>query len=103
MISRAGKSKATAEPFRKVVFGSVTVEGPGPTKAETKSNVRAGQTGLARALRTLVKSGIKLDLPDGVPLFHADSEQPGLLIRVQNGKRERGRFVDGVFRKIADP
>lgn len=89
------------QPLRSIAFGSVTIENPVPSRAEIKRNIKAGQAALARAIRAIAKPGVKLDLPEGVPLYHSDPDRLGRLIRVLNGKREHGVFVDGKFRKIA--
>lgn len=81
-----------------VKFGSVTVEVIAPRKAEVKRNIQAGQSALARAKTKLVKHGVKIKAAKGVPLFHADPELPGQLIRELNGKRERGVFENGKFK-----
>ena len=64
---------------------------------EVEKNIVAGQEALSRAADTIVRPGVKLDIPDGVPVFHADPDRPDLIIRVLNGKREHGLFENGEF------
>ena len=81
-----------------VKFGSVTVKAHPQRKAEVERNVKAGQFALARARETLIKSGIKMKVAKGVPIFHADAKLPGQLVRRLNGKSESGVFVKGKFK-----
>lgn len=55
---------------------------------------------LARALPKLTKPGVRIKIRKGVPYFHADFENPKLLIRQLDGKITRGKIVDGKFRVI---
>lgn len=81
-----------------VKFGSVTVKVRPPHKAEVERNVKAGQFALAIARETLAKSGIKMKVAKGVPIFHADAKLPGQLIRRLDGRSESGVFVNGKFK-----
>jgi len=81
-----------------VEFGSVTVSVSTPKKSKVRRNVIDGQIALARAISKIVKPGIKINAAKGVPLFHAESEHPGLIVRELNGKRALGSFVNGKFR-----
>lgn len=87
-----------AEVAMTVKFGSVTVKVHPPHKAEVERNVKAGQSALARARETLIKSGIKMKIAKGVPIFHADAKLPGQLVRRLDGKSESGVFVKGKFK-----
>lgn len=87
--------------MKKVTFGAVTVEVPVPGSEEVARNVKAGQAALARAKKLIITPGVKLTHPQGVPLFHADPDHPGRLVRVLNGKSEHGTFVGGKFVKMA--
>ncbi len=87
--------------MKKVTFGAVTVEVPVPSSEEVARNVKAGQAALARAKKLIITPGVKLNPPKGVPLFHADPDRPGCLVRVLNGKSEHGTFVGGKFVKTA--
>lgn len=48
----------------------------------------------------LALPGVKIRPQRDVPLFHVDPDDPAKLIRILNGKVERGNFCDGRF--IAD-
>jgi hypothetical protein len=82
-----------------VKFGSVTVEVRAPRKADVKRNIKAGQLSLARVRTKIVKPGVKIEFAKGIPLFHADPDCPGKLIRERDGKRERGVFLNGKFKR----
>jgi len=81
----------------RVCFGSVQVEVRVPKSGEER-NIKVGQTALARALGSIFKPGIKLDVAKGVPLFHADPSHPGKIVREVNGKRDVGTFISGKFK-----
>lgn len=81
-----------------IKFGSVTVVADPPTKSEIKRNIKAGQRALARALNAIVTPGVNVNLPSGVPLYRADSEKRGYIIRELNGKRESGVVENGKFK-----
>ena len=53
---------------------------------------------MARALVRLTRPGIRLRPKRGIPLFQVDENDPDILIRDLNGKRERGVFQDGEFK-----
>lgn len=80
-----------------VTFGSVTVETTVPSPAEVRRNIRSGQRALQRALPCLLKPGVSLNTPPGVPIFYADREDPEVIIREMDGILERGRIVNGAF------
>ena len=80
-----------------VKFGSVTVHVLTPHKNEVQRNIKAGQSALARARTRLVRSGVKIDVPRGVPLFHANPVRPDQLVREIDGKLDYGVFVNGKF------
>jgi hypothetical protein len=83
-----------------VAFGSVTVKGGGPAPATVKHNIASGRSALKRGLSALIKPGVKLPRGKGIPIYHADPNDPTILIRELNGRDERGTLVDGEF-KIA--
>ncbi|QDQ28466.1 hypothetical protein FNU76_20055 [Chitinimonas arctica] len=82
---------------RRLTFGSVIVEVSALDRAEIQRNVKVGQAALARAKNTIVQAGVDLPEQEGVPLFHADPNRPGKLVRELDGKREIGSFVNGIF------
>ena len=81
-----------------VTFGSVTVQVLAPAKNEVRRNIKAGQSALKRATVRLVRSGVKLKVSKGVPLFHAHPTLAGQLVREIDGKSDYGTFVNGSFR-----
>ncbi len=79
-------------------FGSAVVKVRKADTRELAENVARGQAALARAMRALQTPGVKLKRTKGVPLYAADPEQPDHLVRVIDGRRERGVFEDGEFK-----
>jgi hypothetical protein len=44
---------------------------------------------------------VTLRVSPGVAVYHADPDDPNLLVRVIDGKEDRGKFVKGHFRKTS--
>jgi|GEM_PF-2543774 len=82
----------------KVTVGSVTVSVSQPTQEMIKRNLAASEVALSRAMKEIIKPGIKLNPAKGVPLYQADPDNPNLIIRKLDGKLEKGRFVAGKFK-----
>lgn len=82
----------------KVTVGSVTVSVSKPTQEMVKRNLAASGVALSRAMKEIIKPGVKLNPAKGVPLYQADPENPDLIIRKLDGKLEKGRFVAGKFK-----
>ena len=100
--SRSGARNQTAESRSlEVSFGSVTVHVRAPSKSAVQRNIKAGQFALERATKGLARSGVKIEISAGIPMFHADPIHPDRLVRELDGVRELGRFVNGTFRAIA--
>ena len=66
---------------------------------ERKRGVQQSNTALERLSITLATPGVRLPRRRNVPLYSADPENSGLLIRKLNGKTERGVLEGGVFRQ----
>ncbi|WP_298965930.1 hypothetical protein [uncultured Methylobacterium sp.] len=81
-------------------FGNVTVTGAAPSAESVERSVRQSSEALARLGERLAKPGIRLRPKKNVPLFWIDDDDPDLFVRRLNGRIERGRLVDGVFRVI---
>jgi len=95
-----GKPKKTIGKHAGVTvrFGSTSIVINEQKNLNEKRNIKAGQSGLARALKKIIDPGVKIDVVRGVPLFHADPIHPGKIIRELNGKRESGVLVNGQFK-----
>lgn len=93
------KTKA-AGPRTTVKFGGVTVVVAKPSRAQLKQNVAASTEALERVTKRLVRPGVRLYAKKNVPLFSADPSEPGIYIRVLNGKTERGVVENGLFKVI---
>lgn len=83
-----------------VEFGSVTVHVLAPSKTTVRRNIKAGQFALERATKGLARSGVKIKVSAGIPMFHTDPARPDHLVREINGVREFGKFVGGTFRAV---
>jgi hypothetical protein len=84
--------------FDDVRYGTVTMKIKRPSATTVAFNVKAGQIALERARTKILKPGVTITVHKGVPLYSADPDHPGMLIRKLDGKVQRGRFVDGKFK-----
>jgi hypothetical protein len=90
-------------PVMKVTFGHVSVSVQQPTAANVKRAVTASKK-VAKGLgERLVKPGVALRHPPGVPVFTADPLDPLRVVRRLHGKVERGHFVKGQFKPEKSP
>lgn len=85
-------------PQRRVKFGSVVVAAPKPSAADVKRNVALSTEALARASRTIIHPGVRLNPKKDVPQFFVDAANPSRFIRRLNGKVEHGVLEDGAFK-----
>lgn len=85
---------------QRLKFGSVIITALGPTEKEIRRNIKLGQDALARGAMALTRRGVRIKRQKDVPLFSTDPKDPSLLIRKLNGKKTRGRFIDGQFVEI---
>jgi hypothetical protein len=93
------KKKHQPEMVR-VTFGSTTIVAVRPSPSELRSNILEGQRALARARDAIITPGVKVDLPKGVPFYHAHPEKPGYIIRDLDGKQETGMVENGMFKSV---
>jgi len=68
----------------------VTIKVVRPSAAEVERNVAAGQMALSRAKDAFLKPGVRIRSGKNVPLFSVDPKNPSIIVRLLNGKRERG-------------
>ena len=94
----ASKPRSKGGKLQKVKFGSVTVMVRTPTEAEVQRNVDRSTEALARGLKRLLRPGVRLYPKKGVPLFYADEDHPGKIVRMLDGKRDLGVYEDGDFK-----
>ena len=81
-------------------FGSsIIVDIQPPNKVSTKRNIKAGQDALARAMWKIIKPGVVIKPIKDVPLYYADPNRKGIIIRELNGKRELGIFKNSKFKQ----
>ena len=92
------RSGAKASAPNKVKFGDVVVTTRKPSKAELQQNVDFSSAALARANAGLVRPGIRIYPKKDVPLYFADPDNPGGIIRKLNGTLQRGVVEDGQFK-----
>ena len=86
---------------QRISIGNLTLVVPRPTKAQAQESVRQSTEALTRALTRLTRPGIRIRPKRGIPLFQVDENDPDVLIRDLDGKRERGTLQDGEFKVIA--
>lgn len=84
----------------KVTFGNVTIAGSRPSADVVQKNVDLSTDALQRITVKLVKPGVTLPKKKGVPRFSVDENDPSIIIRVLDGKTDRGRLINGVFEII---
>jgi hypothetical protein len=82
----------------KIRFGSVLVEASAPSKSAAKRNIEAGSAAMGRVSRALSRPGVKVELGKDVPLYKADPDRVGYLIRTLKGSQQSGRIVGGKFK-----
>jgi hypothetical protein len=79
-------------PSTMIEYGAARIE-RGTHSAEVLSqNKELGRQALQRAIPVLTSSGVSIPITAGTPLYHADPQDPGRLIRVIDGRQERGQF-----------
>jgi hypothetical protein len=92
------ESYPSAKTLKTLSFGSITVRLPQVSETELKRNIAAGQKAMKRASGRLIKSGITLPAAKGVPMFQADADDPDIIIRILDGKKQSGRFIGNKFK-----
>ena len=80
-----------------VRFGGVTVVAPRPEEKAVRKQIAEGKRAVNQLKKVLVTPGVKIQRTASTPIFRADPHDAGLVIRLQNGKAVRGRFVKGQF------
>lgn len=100
-LPKSGKVGTATNTLVKVQFGSVTVETLTPAKAEVQRNVKSGQSALKRVSSRMLKPGVVLTQSDDVPVYHADPNVPGRIVRELNGIAQTGTFINGKFRPVS--
>jgi hypothetical protein len=97
-LPKTGKTGAATSSLVKVRFGSVTVETLTPAKTEVQRNVKSGQSALKRVSSKMHKPGVVLAQIKNVPVYHADPNVPGQIVRELNGVAQPGTFINGKFK-----
>jgi len=77
-------------------FGSAKLKAP-TSHEDWARNIDLGQAAMKKIKFQLVKPGVRSRSSKSTPLFRADPANPRQLIRILDGKEERGVFVNGVF------
>jgi len=63
-------------------------------RGDVEENIRRGQEAMERLAEVLVNEGLSIDRKKDVPYFFSEG---GRIVRVLNGERSLGSFVDGIF------
>jgi hypothetical protein len=84
-----------------VRFGGVTVVAPRPEEKAVKKQIAEGRRAATQLKKVLLTPGVKIQRTAATPVFRADPRDATLVIRSQDGKTARGRFVDGQFVPLA--
>jgi hypothetical protein len=90
--TNGGKSRVTV-----YSFGSVSLKAPARS-TDGAHNIGLGQAAMKKIQGQLARPGVKLRVSKATPLFRADPSNPRQLIRVLDGREERGVFENGVFK-----
>jgi hypothetical protein len=96
-------AEESAAPLVEVKFGRTTILAKRPSEADMKRSLAISRRAIKGLCKCLLKPGIVLHHPPGVPLFEADPLDPQRVIRRLDGKVERGHFVRGKFKPEKSP
>jgi len=102
---RIATSSPVEVPLRTITirFGSATTKAAPPSASQWQRNVETGRLALARAANAIATPGITVRDAMGVPMFRADPNARGGLIRELNNEIECGRIVNGKFEVSPKP
>ena len=92
--------KRAANGVSKVKFGSVTISGVKPSAAMVKTNVERSSAALERVVRKIGRPGVVIRAKKDVPQFSVAEGEAGVFVRKLNGRVDRGRLVDGIFKVL---
>jgi hypothetical protein len=88
-------------PRRTVKFGDVTVIGPELTPEQRARNAAESTAAFARLKEHLVVPGVRIKRKAGVPLFYANKNRSGTVIRELDGRKDVGILLeDGSFQLL---
>ena len=93
-------TSASDGPMHTVRFGDVTVTARRPSDAEVQHSIDSSTLALGRALKSLLKPGVRIRPKKDVPLYSAAPDAENVFIRLLNGKRDRGILKNGQFMVI---
>jgi len=86
---------------REITVGTTTVRVGEPSATQVRRNVAQSTKALGDLVRAIARlPGVKLSPEHGtrIPLYRADPDRPGGLIRKLNGVEERGVIKNGKFK-----
>lgn len=87
--------------MRIVRFGDVVVFGSELTQEQRDRNATESTAALARLMPHLVVPGVRIKRKEGVPLFYANKDLSGTVIRELDGRKEVGVLAnDGTWQPI---
>lgn len=65
-------------------------------------NIARSQSAMRALGICILKPGIEIERKRDVPLYHADENEPGVIVRELNGKIERGHMRNGIFLPVKE-
>jgi hypothetical protein len=96
VVNFSGKGSRKRAVFQ---FGSATLKAPA-SHEDWARNIGLGQAAMKKIKTQLIRPGVKLRASKSTPLFRTDPANPRQLIRVVDGREERGVFEGGVFKVL---
>lgn len=94
-------SSANGRPLKMVRFGDVIVIGPEPTPEQRARNARESHEALIRLRDGLSTPGVYIPRRPGVPLYYANKNCSGTVIRELDGRKDVGILErNGIWKPI---
>lgn len=84
----------------RVKVGGVVILGDKASAAQVRRSVALSSDMLGRLASKVAKPGVRLYASKSVPLYSADPDHPGRVVRKLNGKVDRGVLENGAFKVV---
>ncbi len=86
-----------AHTMQRMRFGDATIVAPQLSATKLQENLAHSARVLDAAMRAVQHPGVRISRRKGVPLYYADENYPGKIVRELNGQREVGVVEDSTF------